>query len=118
MATYTVSEASQMLGIPGSTIRFYDKQGLLPFLARSHSGVRMFTETDIARLRDILMLKNAGFSIREIARFVRLEDEGISSLSDRLDMLKQRSSEVEAEIARLQGILTQLKQKSLSYGIV
>lgn len=112
---YTVCEASQKLGIPGSTIRFYDKQGLLPFVERSPGGVRMFTDADIRRLQDILALKDAGFAIKEIARFVRLEDEGSTSLSLRLEMLRRRCSEVETEIARLQGTSRALRQKCRSY---
>ena len=64
---YTVREASEKLGIPSSTIRFYDKKGLLPFVERSPNGVRVFTESDIAHLQDLLTLKEAGFSIKEIS---------------------------------------------------
>lgn len=112
---YTVCEASQKLGIPSSTIRFYDKQGLLPFVERSPGGVRMFTDADIERLQDILMLKDAGFAIKEIARFVRLEDEGSNSLSLRLEMLQHRCYEVETEIARLHSTFHTLKQKCRCY---
>ena len=41
---YTVREAAEKLGIPSSTIRYYDKKGLLPFIERSPSGVRVFTD--------------------------------------------------------------------------
>lgn len=112
---YTVSGASQKLGIPSSTIRFYDKHGLLPFVERSQGGVRMFTESDIERLQEILMLKNAGFSVKEIARFVRMEYEGDASLPARLEMLRQRSFEVEAELSRLQDTLEMLRQRSRCY---
>lgn len=112
---YTVSGASQKLGIPSSTIRFYDKHGLLPFVERSQGGVRMFTESDIERLQEILMLKNAGFSVKEIARFVQMEDEGDASLPARLEMLRQRSFEVEAELSRLQDTLEMLRQRSRCY---
>ena len=112
---YTVCEVSQKLGIPSSTIRFYDKQGLLPFVERSPGGVRMFTDADIRRLQDILALKDAGFAIKEIARFIRLEDEGSASLSLRLEMLRRRCFEVETEIAKLQGTFHILEQKCHSY---
>lgn len=114
---YTVSEASQKLGIPSSTIRFYDKHGLLPFVERSPSGVRMFTDADVEQLQNILMLKNAGFSVKEIAQFVRLENEGDTSLLPRLEMLKHRCSHVEAEIIRLQNVLKVLTQKCRCYEI-
>ena len=112
---YTVCEASQTLGIPGSTIRFYDKQGLLPFVERSPGGVRMFTDADIKRLQDILMLKDAGFAIKEIAQFIRLEDKGSASLPLRLEMIQHRCSEVETEIAKLQSTFNTLKQKCHCY---
>lgn len=112
---YTVHEASQKLGIPSSTIRFYDKHGLLPFVERSPRGVRMFTDTDIERLQDILALKNAGFAIKEIARFIQLEDEGDDSLSLRLEMLRHRCFEVETEIAKLQNTFHTLQKKCHCY---
>ena len=87
----------------------------MPFVERSPGGVRMFTDADIQRLQDILALKDAGFAIKEIARFVRLEDEGSASLSLRLEMLQHRCFEVETEIARLQGTFHTLKQKCRSY---
>ena len=43
---YTVDEMAQKLGVPASTLRYYDKEGLLPFVERSSGGIRMFRETD------------------------------------------------------------------------
>ena len=40
--TYTVGEMAQKLGVPASTLRYYDKEGLLPFVERSSGGIRMF----------------------------------------------------------------------------
>jgi len=41
---YTVGEMAQKLGVPASTLRYYDKEGLLPFVERSSGGIRMFRE--------------------------------------------------------------------------
>ena len=43
---YTVGEMAKLLGIPSSTLRYYDKEGLLPFVERSSGGIRMFHEKD------------------------------------------------------------------------
>ena len=43
---YTVGEMARRLGVPASTIRYYDKEGLLPFVGRSSGGIRVFTEKD------------------------------------------------------------------------
>ena len=109
---YTVREAAEKLGIPSSTIRYYDKKGLLPFIERSPSGVRVFTEDDIAHLRDLLILKNAGFSLKEMAEYVQLETQGKQSALLRCEMLKRRCLEVESEIAGLQDTLEMLKKQS------
>ena len=55
--TYTIKDAAKMMGVPTSTIRYYDKEGLLPFMKRLESGYRVFTEKDIATLRIINCLK-------------------------------------------------------------
>ena len=44
---YTVGEMAQKLGVPASTLRYYDKEGLLPFVERSSGGIRMFRENDL-----------------------------------------------------------------------
>ena len=47
---YTAGEAAKILGIPASTLRYYDKEGLLPELERSSGGMRMFRDSDFASL--------------------------------------------------------------------
>ena len=44
---YTVGEAAKMLGVAPSALRYYDKEGLLPFVERSGGGMRMFKDSDI-----------------------------------------------------------------------
>ena len=50
---YTVGEMAQKLGVPASTLRYYDKEGLLPFVERSSGGIRMFRENDFEWLQII-----------------------------------------------------------------
>lgn len=63
---YTIGEMAKMLGVPASTLRYYDKEGLLPFVARSSGGIRQFRESDIEWLRVIGCMKKAGMSIKDI----------------------------------------------------
>ena len=44
--TYTVGEMAKLLGVPSSTLRYYDKEGLLPFVERSAGGIRVFKDED------------------------------------------------------------------------
>jgi len=54
---YTVGEMAKRLGIAPSTLRFYDKEGLLPFVERSSGGMRMFKDSDYEWLQIIECLK-------------------------------------------------------------
>ena len=73
---YTVGEMAKLLGIAASTLRYYDQEGLLPFVERSSGGVRVFTEQDYAPLAVICCLKKSGLSVREIRAFVMLAQQG------------------------------------------
>ena len=42
---YSIGEVSRMFGLPQSTLRYYDKEGLLPFVERPSGGIRLFKET-------------------------------------------------------------------------
>ena len=48
---YTIGEMAQKLDVAPSTLRYYDKEGLLPFVERSSGGIRMFKEEDMEWLR-------------------------------------------------------------------
>lgn len=51
--TYTIKQVSEMMSLPVSTIRYYDKMGLIPFLEKNESGYHIFKEKDISMLRII-----------------------------------------------------------------
>ena len=73
---YTVGEMARRLGVPASTIRYYDKEGLLPFVGRSSGGIRVFTEKDFEWLRIIECMKKAGMSIKDIRQELKQQPEG------------------------------------------
>ena len=54
---YTIKEAAKLLNLTPTTLRYYDKEGLLPFIERKESGYRIFSDTDIMMLRIIECLK-------------------------------------------------------------
>ena len=73
---YTIGEMAKMLGVPASTLRYYDKEGLLPFVARSSGGISHFRESDIEWLRVIGCMKKAGMSIKDIRQDLKQQPEG------------------------------------------
>ena len=67
---YTIGQVSEMFGLPISTLRYYDKQGLFPEMERV-SGIRKFSDTELEALRVIECLKKSGLEIKEIYGLVR-----------------------------------------------
>ena len=57
---YTVGEMANIMGVPASTLRYYDKEGLLPFVERTSGGIRMFKEQDYEWMKIIECMKRAG----------------------------------------------------------
>ena len=85
--TYSISEAAEILGVAPSTLRYYDKEGLLPFVSRTPSGARQFTDKDFPYLRLIQCLKKTGLPIRMIREFIDLPADGKETAEKRLDIL-------------------------------
>ena len=112
---YTIKDAARIMGVPTSTIRYYDKEGLLPFVERLASGYRIFTEKDIATLRIIDCLKKTGMSIKEIRQFSSWLEQGYSSLQQRYDMFLERRRVVKQQMAELQKILDTVNYKCWYY---
>lgn len=99
---YTVGEMAKLLGISSSTLRYYDREGLLPFVERSRGGIRMFTDADYSTLMVIGCLKKSGLSIREIREYITMAAEGDASLPKRLELFQNRRREVEKQLRELQ----------------
>ena len=77
---YLIGQVAEMFGLPISTLRYYDKQGLFPNMERV-SGIRKFGETEIEALRVIECLKKAGMEIKDIRQFMDWCVEGPVHLS-------------------------------------
>lgn len=60
---YTIGQVSEMFGLPISTLRYYDKQGLFPEMERV-SGIRKFSDTELEALRVIECLKSPDWKSR------------------------------------------------------
>lgn len=112
---YTIKQVSNLLDIPATTLRYYDKEGLLPYIKRRESGYRIFSESDIKTLRVIECLKKTGMSIKEIKQFIDWVRVGDSSLSQRYSMFLERKRIVEAQMEDLQKTLDLIDYKCWYY---
>ena len=111
---YTIGQIAEMFGLPISTLRYYDKEGLFPDMQRQ-SGIRQFSDREVDALRVIECLKASGLEIREIKRFMQWCTEGPATYPQRKALFEARKAAVEAELERLNHILDMLKYKCWYY---
>lgn len=112
---YTIKQAAELMNVTPVTLRYYDKQGLLPFVERKESGYRIFSEADIAMLQVIECLKKSGMSIKEIRQFSEWVQMGDASLQERYEMFLERKRTVEEQMAELQKTLDFINHKCWYY---
>lgn len=111
---YTIGQVSKMFGLPVSTLRYYDKEGLFPKLERSN-GIRRFDERELETLRVIECLKKSGMEIKDIRQFMEWCARGSSTYPQRRAMFIRQRESVEAEIARMNRVLDMLNFKCWYY---
>ena len=112
---YTIGEMAKMLGVPASTLRYYDQEGLLPFVKHSNGGIRMFSDKDYEWLKVIECLKRSGLSIKDIKTYIDMTQKGDASLAERLELFRSRRDAVHRQIEELQGTLELLEFKCWYY---
>lgn len=112
---YTIGEISKKLNIAASTLRYYDKEGLLPFIERSGSGIRMFKDDDMSGLKIIECLKKTGMPIKDIKHFIDCCMEGDSKIDERLSIIESQRNAVIEQMKEMQEMLDMLNFKFWYY---
>ncbi len=112
---YTVGEMAKLLGVSASTLRYYDKEGLLPFVERSSGGIRMFRDSDIEWLQVIGCMKKAGMSIKDIRAYIEMALRGDDTIDLRLDMFRRQREVLEARMEELRRTMETVEYKCWFY---
>ncbi|ULT54943.1 MerR family transcriptional regulator [Neobacillus drentensis] len=115
MKTYSISEVAKELNLTVYTLRYYDKEGLIPFVERTTSGTRVFKESDIEALKVIECLKATGMPIKEIKTFIDWCSDGDSTLQQRYEMFLDRKAHVEAQMEELKKAMEVINHKCYYY---
>jgi Cu(I)-responsive transcriptional regulator len=108
METMTISQVAERAGIGLETVRFYEKQGLVPEPPRTRSGYRQFPDDTVARLRFIQRAKVLGFSLREIQELIELRLDPSARSSDVKARAQAKIREIDGKIRDLKRMRTKL----------
>ena len=114
---YTIKQVSEMTGLSIPTIRYYDKEGLLPDLQRKESGYRIFSDRDLEAIDLIECFKESGLTIREIRHFMSLVRQGDVTLDERLAIYQMHIARREEKLAAVQNALEHSRRTLAFYEI-
>lgn len=103
MQTLTIGKAAKQAGVGIDTVRFYEREGLLPEAQRTISGYRLYSLDDVDRLRFIRRAKTLGFSLEEIAGLLQLNAAKGSRASVKR-VAEQRLADLDKKLRELTAI--------------
>ena len=112
---YGITEVAKRCGITAHTLRYYDKEGLLPFISRNESGIRIFMEQDLELLKLIVCLKNTGMPLKQIKSYIDMVMEGSETVEKRREIIMSQRVEVKRQIEELRKNLSLLDMKMKYY---
>ncbi|MCT4663003.1 MAG: MerR family transcriptional regulator, partial [Tissierellales bacterium] len=95
---YKIKEVSEKTGISAYTLRYYEKEGILPSIERDKSGQRVYSDENIAWLEIVVCLKDTNMPLEEIKEIVRLSMIGDETIDERKQILLEHRKKIQNQI--------------------
>ena len=105
-----IGQLANSAGVAVDTVRYYERQGLLPPPQRRDSGYRRYGEEDVLRLRFIRRAKGLGFTLEEITGLLELSTRRHGDMGDLKQAAGNRLQALDVRIAELQRLRIGLKE--------
>jgi DNA-binding transcriptional MerR regulator len=105
---FTVTQVANRAGVRPDTLRYYERVGLLPAPERTSGEHRRYDEAVFDRLDFIRGAQRLGLQLSEIRDLLAVRDAGVCACGPAEVLLRQHLCEIDAEIARLSALRTQL----------
>jgi len=108
---YTIGKAAEAVGVSAHTIRYYEKEGLLPPVRRNDKGIRVFDDEDMTWIDFVRCLRETGMSIGDIKEFIKLATEEEDTEVERIKILSDHKAKVKEKIKELESNLEKISVK-------
>lgn len=110
-----IKKVSEQTGVSADTIRYYERIGLLPRIRRNKSGIRDFSEQDIATLEFIRCFRRAGMSVESLIEYMNLVVQGEGTEEARMHLLQEQRDKLDARIDELLATRNRMDYKIKNY---
>ncbi len=112
--SYSIKEIADMMNVTTSTIRYWDNEGLLPYVNKVN-GRRVFEDKDFKWLRVLNCMKNINMPIKKIKEYVELVIQGDTTLKARYNMIMEQKQIIQNQINDLNNCLKEFEYKEWYY---
>lgn len=113
----TIKEVSERFGISQDTLRYYERVGMIPAVTRTSSGIRNYQQDDLSWVELAICMRNAGLPVEAMIEYVRLTQEGDSTIPARLRILEDQREVLLEQKEKIDATLKRLNYKIRRYEI-
>lgn len=108
---YSIKEISEIVGLPTHTLRYYEKEGLIPFIKRDANGNRVYDEKNLGWMDLIMCLRKTDIPLSELREIVELADVGDETIPDRVTILENHRKKMIVKQEELATAFSKIDEK-------
>lgn len=113
--TVTIKEVSQKYNISSDTLRYYERVGMIPPVTRTAGGIRDYSEYDLGWVELALCMRGAGLPVEAMIEYVKLCQQGDSTIEARMLLLKEQMETLLEQKAQIESTIKRLDFKISRY---
>ncbi len=111
----TIKEVSERYNISQNTLRYYERVGMIPRVHRTSGGIRDYQEEDLGWVELALCMRSAGLPIEAMSEYVKMVQQGDSTIPARLELLLRQREKLLAQKSQIEETLERLNVKIANY---
>ena len=111
----TIKEVSEKYDISQDTLRYYERVGLIPAVSRTSGGIRNYDDEALGWVENAICMRRAGVPIEALIEYVKLFQEGDSTIQARLELLQEQLTGLEEQKAHIEATMKRLNYKISCY---
>ncbi|MDE7424495.1 MAG: MerR family transcriptional regulator [Lachnospiraceae bacterium] len=112
---YSAKEAAEITGLSTATLRYYEKEQLLPQIARTSQNYRQYSDSDIEWIKMVQCLRMANVPIQSLKKYIALLVQGGKTMEQRYGMVQDYITDIQEQMNQLQNVLALTRRKTAFY---
>lgn len=111
----TIKEVSEKYDISQDTLRYYERVGLIPAVSRTSGGIRNYDDEALCWVENAICMRSAGVPIEALIEYIKLFQEGDSTIQARLELLQEQLTGLEEQKVHIESTMKRLNYKISCY---